>query len=102
MRPTLSAIIACVLFLSLSNASNAADIEVIAKNLQFPEGTIFVGNELYFVEYSTSDVLRLVNGKAKKVWHQDGCGANGLVQVPNALLVAWWPASIAEPLSKSR
>jgi gluconolactonase len=33
-------------------------------------------------------VLRLVDGKVKRVWHQDGCGANGLLQVPNALLVA--------------
>ena len=99
MRPTLSAIIICVIFLSLSNASSAADVEVIAKNLQFPEGTIFVGNELYFVDYSTSDVLQLVDGKAKKVWHQDGCGANGLVQVPNALLVACFDSGTVAKIS---
>lgn len=69
-------------------ASRAADIQLVAKNLQFPEGTIFVGNELYFVDYATSDVLRLVDGKVKRVWHQDGCGANGLLNLSNTLLVA--------------
>jgi gluconolactonase len=69
-------------------AQTPADVEVIAKNLRFPEGTIFVGDQLYFVDYSDSDVLRLVDGKVKRVWHQDGCGANGLLQAPNALLVA--------------
>jgi gluconolactonase len=69
-------------------ASFAAEPEVVATGLQFPEGTIFVGNTLYFVDYSTSDVLRLVDRKVEKVWHQDGCGANGLVQVPQGLLVA--------------
>jgi gluconolactonase len=68
--------------------AHAAGPEVAATGLQFPEGTIFVGNNLYFVDYSTSDVLRLVGGKVEKVWHQDGCGANGLIQVPSGLLVA--------------
>jgi gluconolactonase len=34
--------------------------EVAANGLQFPEGPIFVGDSLYFVDYATSDVLRLV------------------------------------------
>jgi gluconolactonase len=70
------------------NASFAAEPEVVASGLQFPEGAVFVGNTLYFVDYSTSDVLRLVDRKVEKVWHQDGCGANGLVQVGQGLLVA--------------
>jgi gluconolactonase len=62
--------------------------EIVATDLRFPEGTIFVGNDLYFVDYARSSVLRLVGGKTETVWHQDGCGANGLVKVPGALLVA--------------
>jgi sugar lactone lactonase YvrE len=99
MRRTLSAVITCFCFLSLSNASGAADIERIAKGLQFPEGTIFVGNDLYFVDYSASDVLRLDHGKVKTVWHQDGCGANGLVQVPDALLVACFDSGTVVKIS---
>jgi gluconolactonase len=59
-----------------------------ATGFQFAEGTIFVGNTLYFVDYSASDVLRLVGNKAETVWHQNGCGANGLLQVAQGLLVA--------------
>jgi gluconolactonase len=65
-----------------------AEEEVVATGLQFPEGTIFVGNVLYFTDYSTSDVLRVVDGKSERVWHQDGCGANGLVSLHGELLVA--------------
>jgi gluconolactonase len=71
-----------------ATASMAADVAVVAKGLQFPEGVIFVGNVLYFVDYSTSDVLRLVGDKVERVWHQDGCGANGLVELHGELLVA--------------
>jgi gluconolactonase len=62
--------------------------EIAATGLLFPEGTIFVGNDLYFVDYARSDVLRLVGAKTEVVWHQDGCGANGLVAVADGLLVA--------------
>jgi gluconolactonase len=65
-----------------------ATAQDIVTDLQFPEGTIFVGDSLYFVDYARSSVLRLVDGRATVVWHQPGCGANGLVAVPNGLLVA--------------
>jgi gluconolactonase len=63
-------------------------METVASNLQFPEGTIFVGETLYFVDYARSSVLRVVGGRTEVVWHQPGCGANGLVAVPGGLLVA--------------
>ena len=68
--------------------AHGADVETVARSLQFPEGTVFVGDTLYFVDYATSDVLRLAKGKVETVWHQDGCGANGLLAVPDGLLVA--------------
>jgi gluconolactonase len=68
--------------------ARAADVERVARDLQFPEGTIFVGDTLYFVDYATSDVLRLVAGKVETVFHQDGCWANGLLAVGAGLLVA--------------
>jgi hypothetical protein len=37
----------------------AADVAVAARSLQFPEGTVFVGDTLYFGDYTTSEVLRL-------------------------------------------
>jgi gluconolactonase len=80
--------VAVALFLTTAAPSFAAGVEVVASGLQFPEGPIFVGDVLYFVDYSASDVLRLVDGKVERVWHQDGCGANGLVEIRGELLVA--------------
>ncbi len=74
-------------------------VEVIAGNLQFPEGTIFVGATPYFVDYSTSSVLRLVNGRVETVWRKPGCGANGLLQVPEGLLVACFDGGTVERIS---
>jgi gluconolactonase len=70
------------------DSAGAADVATVARSLQFPEGTVFVGDTLYFVDYATSKVLRLAGGKVETVWHQDGCGANGLLAVPDGLLVA--------------
>jgi len=72
--------------------AQAADIQIVAKNLHFLEGTIFVGDTLYFVDYTTSDVLRLSGNTVEKVWHEDGCGANGLLQWNSSLLVACFDA----------
>jgi gluconolactonase len=80
-----------------ASAGEQARVETVATGLQFPEGTVFVGNTLYFVDYGASDVLRLVGGTVQKVWHQDGCGANGLVQAGGNLFIACYDSgTIAE------
>jgi gluconolactonase len=86
-RGAVGALLAVTLFLA-AGTSHAADFQVMATGLQFPEGPVFVGNVLYFVDYSTSSVSRLAGGKVERVWHQDGCGANGLVSAQGGLLVA--------------
>jgi gluconolactonase len=67
---------------------HAAEPVVLVSGVGFPEGTVFIDTTLYFVDYNTSEVLRLAEGKVQKVWQQDGCGANGLLPVPGGLLVA--------------
>jgi gluconolactonase len=81
-----------------ANTADAASIDTIASGLQFPEGTVFVADVLYFVDYATSDVLRIArDGSVQKVWHGDGCGANGLVARGTHLLVACYDSgTIAE------
>ena len=83
-------LVAAILSTWSLGGANAGNVraEIVATDLRFPEGTIFVGNDLYFVDYARSSVLRLVGGKTETVWHHDGCGANGLVAVPGGLLVA--------------
>jgi len=87
LRGATSALLMALALCAMTDA-HAAEPEVAARGLQFPEGTIFIDKTLYFVDYSSSDVMRLTNGKVEKIWHQDDCGANGLVQVPRGLLVA--------------
>ena len=80
-----------------SNAAEPVGIETVATGLRFPEGTIFVGDTLYFVDYGASDVLRVTGGAVQRVWHQDGCGANGLVYVNGHLFVACYDSgAVAE------
>jgi sugar lactone lactonase YvrE len=88
MRHSIACGILWVLLSGAGHAALAADAEIIVSGLGFPEGTIFVGPTLYFVDYAKSDVLRLNNGKAERVWHLDGCGANGLAQLGQTLVVA--------------
>ena len=80
-----------VLFL-LAGAAAPADPgpgpEQIASGLGFPEGTVFVDGTLTFVDYQASSVLRQVDGAVATVWQQPGCGANGLLPVPEGLWVA--------------
>ena len=98
LNAAIRAVLTIVALLGMMN-SYASGPEVAASGLQFPEGPVFVGNTLYFVDYATSDVLRLVGRKAEKVWHQDDCGANGLVQVPGGLLVACYDGGVVVRIS---
>lgn len=68
--------------------ASAPTAEVVAEGLQFPEGTVFVGDDLYFVDYGASSVYRLHEGRTATVWHEAGCGANGLLPLAGHLLVA--------------
>jgi gluconolactonase len=62
--------------------------EVVVQGFGFVEGTIFVGDDLWFVDYDSSRVLRVHNGQVQTVWQENGCGANGLAQLGAVVLVA--------------
>jgi len=80
-------------------AGAAPAVEIVNRSLQFPEGTIFVGDTLYFVDYAASNVLRLEGNTVRLVWHGEGCGANGLLQVPEGLLVACFDGGVVARIS---
>lgn len=71
----------------------------MATDIGFPEGTIFVRGQLYFVDYVHSNVLRLINGRPEVVWHQPGCGANGLVETTAGLIVACFDSGTLSAIS---
>ena len=74
-------------------------VDVVAKGLQFPEGTVFVGDDLYFVDYGASAVYRLHEGRTAAVWHEAGCGANGLLPLAGHLLVACYDSGFVQSIT---
>lgn len=80
-------------------APDTAASEEVATGLSFPEGTVFSGNTLYMVDYSASNVYRLVSGKLETLWHQDGCGTNGLAALNGDLFVACYDAGTVVRIS---
>lgn len=80
--------LACAQCLCTALPALADAPELVAQGFGFVEGTIFVGNDLYFVDYNSSRVLRVRDGQVHTVWREDGCGANGLTELGGELLVA--------------
>ena len=74
---------------STATAQGAADtgaVTVVDK-LPFPEGPLFVNDQLHWVEYVSNRLIRL-DGETRTVLHeQEGCGHNGLALTPNKQLV---------------
>jgi gluconolactonase len=96
-----AALTGALALLLIIRASGAADSNssTVARGLQFPEGTIFVGNTLYFVDYATSDVFRLGGAGPERVWHGDTCGPTGLLRMPYGLLVACYAGGTIDKIS---
>ena len=89
-----------LLFALVCQPGWAASAEILASGLRFPEGTIFVGSDLYFVDYAASSVFRLdkESGRVQEVWHRDGCGSNGLVEASGNLWVACYDEDSVTPI----
>lgn len=88
-----------VLALGLHIVAVAAppQVEIVATGLQFGEGTVFSDNKLHFVDYATSTLYRLDNGRTTAIWNQSGCGANGLAPIADSgLLVACYDSGTLE------
>jgi gluconolactonase len=67
-------------------AANTGAVTVVDK-LPFPEGPLFVNDQLHWVEYISNRLMRL-DGETRTVLHeQEGCGHNGLSLTPNKQLV---------------
>ena len=100
MRSILFRALVSTLALGAALGASAQGEDVVVRGLRFPEGPVFVGDTLYFVDYATSDVLRLSGTRADVVWHRDGCGPNGLVATPVGLLVACYDSASLVQISR--
>ncbi|MGD9511223.1 MAG: SMP-30/gluconolactonase/LRE family protein [Geminicoccaceae bacterium] len=66
----------------------AAEIEIVAEDVRFPEGPLWFGGSLLFVEYGGHTILRLDrDGTRTKLWERPGCGPSALASAGADLLV---------------
>ena len=72
----------------LARGASAADVEVVVNDVRFPEGPLWAGDALHFVEYGGHTLLRLADGGPQKIWERPGCGPSSLVKVGDDFLVA--------------
>ena len=91
----------------LSSAAAAADgIEIVAKDVKFPEGPLWFEGALLFVEYGGHTILRLgPEGAVAKVWEQPGCGPAALARAGADLLVTCYDANtlvVVSPAGETR
>ncbi len=85
---------ACVIATALSTTSSAVargaantEAATVLDKIPFPEGPLFVNDQLHWVEYASHRLMRL-DGESRTVLHeQEGCGHNGLYFGPNKQLV---------------
>ncbi len=66
----------------------AASLTPIDPEAHYPEGPIWRDGALLYVEYSTGNIKRWDGARATVYWHQDACGASGLIDFHGQLLVA--------------
>jgi gluconolactonase len=77
-----------LLSLAGSAAAASAQLTPIDTEAHYPEGPLWRGDRLFYVEYSTNNI-KTWDGKTTHVyWHKDGCGASSLIPFRDHLLVA--------------
>ncbi len=66
-----------------------AELAVVAADVSYPEGPVWQGGKLYFVEYGRGTVRVADGGRIAEFWHSEHCGPSGLFALPQGhLLVA--------------
>jgi len=88
MRARIGAVVAAAATLAWIGVAAADGIEVVAKDVRFPEGPLWSDGALLFVEYGGHTILRLgADGGLTTIWERPGCGPAALVQAGADLLV---------------
>lgn len=71
-----------------SAAAGADDVEVVVKDVRFPEGPLWADGSLLFVEYGGHTILRIgADGRLSTLWKRPGCGPAALAKAGPDLLV---------------
>jgi gluconolactonase len=76
------------------SATALAGVRTINPRSFYPEGPLWHDGKLFYVEYAKSRVMTWDGKENKQYWKQDGCGANGLAELPgDAIIVACYDAN---------
>lgn len=70
-----------------------AQLITIDPHARYPEGPLWRGKALLYVEYAASNIKRWDGKHAAVWWHKDHCGANALIPFQGHLLVACYDAN---------
>lgn len=84
---------------SAAFAEPSRQVEIVATGIGFGEGTVFVGDQLYFVDYAASTIYRLDDRRPSVVRSMEGCGANGLLSYKGELLVACYDSGTVQQVT---
>ncbi|MEA2778656.1 MAG: hypothetical protein QOK29_200 [Rhodospirillaceae bacterium] len=77
-----------------SSATALAGVRTINPKSFYPEGPLWHDGKLFYVEYAKSRVMTWDGKENRQYWAQDGCGANGLAEMPgDAIIVACYDAN---------
>lgn len=63
--------------------AQSADVEIVADRLKFPEGPLLVNGMIHWVEYAGNKLMQLKGGKKVALHSGEGCGHNGLQDIPD-------------------
>jgi sugar lactone lactonase YvrE len=77
-----------LLSLAGSAAAASAQLTPIDTDAHYPEGPLWRGDRLFYVEYSTNNIKTWDGRTTHVYWHKDGCGASSLIPFRDHLLVA--------------
>ena len=71
--------LASILLVGASSA-HAADVQVINGDSYFPEGPLWHGGQLYYVEYSAHRLMTWDGKENRQIWQQEGCGPSAVIE----------------------
>ena len=84
----------------------AAEIEIVARDVRFPEGPLWFDGSLLFVEYGGHTIMRLErDGSLTKLWERPGCGPSALARAGADLLVTCYDENalvVVSPTGETR
>jgi gluconolactonase len=76
-----------------SIAASSQQITPIDGAAHYPEGPLWRGDKLYYVEYSTGNVKTWSGSRTAVFWHEDGCGPSSAIPRGNNLLIACYDSN---------